>query len=112
MTGKQIVVKSITITKHFSLGNAIDTVKLYILAKYDQIERDLIEDFKIAHHEREKKKMKKIASVLSHFKVQNSLGRFYFVLESWLVFFFHTADALLLFCPNSIIWTKYLIENR
>ena len=45
--------------------------KFYILAKYDQIERDLIEDFVRAHQKREsdKKEMKKIASVLSHFKV-------------------------------------------
>ena len=44
-------------------------VLVNLSAKYDQIERDLIDDFKIAHHGGEKKKMKRIAAVLSHFKV-------------------------------------------
>ena len=44
-------------------------ITFVISAKYDQIERDLIEDFKIAHHDGKKKEMKKTAAVLSHFKV-------------------------------------------
>ncbi|XP_052273620.1 exocyst complex component 5-like isoform X2 [Dreissena polymorpha] len=43
-----------------------------IADKYDQIENELIEEFRIAHHSGDKRKMKRCASVLSNFK---GLGR-------------------------------------
>ena len=39
--------------------------------KYDQIENELIAEFRIAHHEGDKKKMRRCASVLSNFKVRS-----------------------------------------
>ena len=40
-----------------------------IADKYDEIENELIEEFRIAHHEGDRRKMKRCASVLSNFKV-------------------------------------------
>lgn len=45
-------------------------VCLNISDKYDAIENELIEEFRIAQHADEKRKMKKCASVLANFKVK------------------------------------------
>ncbi|KAJ8308969.1 hypothetical protein KUTeg_013843 [Tegillarca granosa] len=79
--------KSAVFTDPFQLQLAADIIqKLYLIAlelpvaerfdmarqkiwnKYNHIENELIEEFKIAHHEGDKRKMKKVALVLSNFK--------------------------------------------
>lgn len=45
-----------------------DSAKKRIEAKYDEIERNLIEEFVRAQQVEDIDKMKKLASVLSHFK--------------------------------------------
>ncbi|KAK3600903.1 hypothetical protein CHS0354_013280 [Potamilus streckersoni] len=79
--------KSAVFTDPFQLQLAADIIqKLHLIAlelpssekfakarrkiadKYDQIENELIEEFKIAHSENDQKKMRRCASVLSNFK--------------------------------------------
>lgn len=42
-----------------------------VSVKYEHIEKELIEEFRIAHQAGERKQMKRVASVLSHFKVSS-----------------------------------------
>jgi len=59
----------------FVIENTLNPVvlcRLYVGVfsdKYDQIENELIEEFRIAHREGDRRKMKRCASVLSNFKV-------------------------------------------
>lgn len=65
---------------NFSFYNYYDVFGLifHIFSdKYDQIENELIEEFRIAHREGDKRKMKRCASVLSNFKVR----RYFYRLE-------------------------------
>jgi hypothetical protein len=48
-----------------------DTARQKISNKYDEIEHNLIEDFLKAHHNDDKRTMKRVAVTLSHFKVSN-----------------------------------------
>ena len=55
------------ITKH-----CINVVFALIPDKYNNIESELIKEFTKAHTEGDKKKMKRVAMVLSNFKVCNN----------------------------------------
>lgn len=52
---------------NFSLCR-FEKAKKKIAAKYDEIERSLIEEFVKAHRSDDKGRMKEIATILSHFK--------------------------------------------
>ena len=50
-----------------------DRARQKIAEKYDHVERELIEEFRLAHQQFDKRKMKRVASVLQNFKVLSFL---------------------------------------
>ncbi|XP_041351555.1 exocyst complex component 5-like isoform X2 [Gigantopelta aegis] len=63
-----IIQKLHLIALELPLGGKFDKARKRIAEKYDSVERELIEEFKIAHNAGDRRKMKKIASVLQNFK--------------------------------------------
>lgn len=66
-----IIQKLYLIAQELPTGPQFDKARESISAKYDQIERNLIEEFRQAQYEGDKKKMRRITNVLSHFKGYN-----------------------------------------
>lgn len=56
------------IAQELPTGGKFDKAREKIAAKYDQIERELIEEFVAAQRTDDKTRMKEIATILSHFK--------------------------------------------
>jgi hypothetical protein len=63
-----VIQKLHLISQELPNGGKFDKARHRIAQKYDQIERELIEEFVRAHKSDDKSKMKEIASILSHFK--------------------------------------------
>ncbi len=63
-----VIQKLHLISQELPNGGKFDKARHKIAQKYDQIERELIEEFVRAHKSDDKSKMKEIASILSHFK--------------------------------------------
>ncbi|ESO94153.1 hypothetical protein LOTGIDRAFT_215620 [Lottia gigantea] len=63
-----IIQKLHLIALELPVGGKFDRARQKIAEKYDNIERELIGEFKNAHREKDLKKMKKIASVMTNFK--------------------------------------------
>ncbi len=56
---------------HYFKCYRFDKARDRISAKYDQVEKDLIVEFRSAHQMGDKRRMKRFASVLSQFKVNS-----------------------------------------
>ena len=63
-----VIQKLHLISQELPSGGKFDDAKEKIFLKYDQIERELIEEFVIAQRNDDKQRMKEIARILSHFK--------------------------------------------
>lgn len=63
-----VIQKLHLISQELPSGGKFDEAKEKIFQKYDQIERELIEEFVIAQRNDDKQRMKEIARILSHFK--------------------------------------------
>ncbi|XP_064622369.1 exocyst complex component 5-like [Lineus longissimus] len=63
-----IIQKLHLIAQELPQGTKFDTARQKISDKYDEIESNLIDDFLQAHHNGDKRTMKRVAATLSHFK--------------------------------------------
>ncbi|KAK3093226.1 hypothetical protein FSP39_012945, partial [Pinctada imbricata] len=63
-----IIQKLYQIALELPAGERFDNARKKIWDKYNYVESELIEEFRMAHHEGDKRKMKRVASVLSNFK--------------------------------------------
>lgn len=63
-----IILKLYLISQELPSGGKFDSAKQLICVKYDQIEKELIEEFVTAQRNDDKTRMKEIAKILSHFK--------------------------------------------
>lgn len=63
-----IIQKLHLIAQELPSGQKFDTARQRISDKYNQVENELIEEFKNAHQKNEKTKMRRVASVLQNFK--------------------------------------------
>lgn len=63
-----VIQKLYLISQELPSGGKFDEAKKKIFAKYDQVERELIEEFVTAQTKDDKQRMKEIAKILSHFK--------------------------------------------
>lgn len=63
-----VIQKLYLISQELPSGGKFDEAKKKIFLKYDQVERELIEEFVIAQRNDDKQRMKEIAKILSHFK--------------------------------------------
>lgn len=63
-----VIQKLHLISQELPSGGKFDEAKEKIFTKYDQVERELIEEFVIAQRNDDKQRMKEIARILSHFK--------------------------------------------
>ena len=64
-----IWVFSVISVNHFLCCDRFDRARQKIAEKYDHVEQELIEEFRLAHQQTDKRKMKRIAAVLQNFKV-------------------------------------------
>lgn len=63
-----IIQKLYLIALELPHGEKFNSARNKIAEKYNHVEKELIEEFRTAHHDGDVKKMKKVASVLSNFK--------------------------------------------
>ncbi|KAK7502742.1 hypothetical protein BaRGS_00005992 [Batillaria attramentaria] len=63
-----IIQKLHLIALELPVGGKFDRARQKIAEKYDHVEQELIEEFRLAHQETDKRKMKRIAAVLQNFK--------------------------------------------
>ncbi|KAK7104250.1 exocyst complex component 5-like [Littorina saxatilis] len=68
MVTADIIQKLHMIALELPVGGRFDRARQKIAEKYDHVEQELIEEFRLSHQQTDKRKMKRIASVLQNFK--------------------------------------------